>query len=386
MTVCTTTFICRVDCEQTKIGLNGNKFHNCNGHNGNKFQKTPHPVDDATAYDKRKITESGNSYTSEILAVDHGNLSESKQALRKKIYSLIEGRHPNDAEKLTGILLEMDNKSLEHLIEDADLLEKKVEDVLSVLQNNTEQMENGQSQSESAVLRQAQDKTYIGEELYELVYALDPNQADKITGMLLEMDLPDLEMLVKHQAALEEKVNQASMALSSQINKHETTSSKAEQEDKTLLGERLYYLISEWYPDQVDKITGMLLELDVTTLNLLVIDSAILKEKAAHAADVLSETSTENEIPLNVASTENSVQESGDEVLSDSEMKHALAEQIYGIIEQWYPNEAEKLTGMLMDIDCKTLETLVLNELLLKEKVEGALDALHRTEQTESDR
>ena len=184
----------------------------------------------------------------------------------------------------------MDHKSLEHLIKDPDLFDKKVEDALSVLQNNTEEMENGQSQSESAVLRQAQDKTSIGEELYELVYALNSDQADKITGMLLEMDLPDLEMLVKQQAALEEKVTQASMALNNQINKHETASSKAEQEDKTLLGEQLYYLISEWYPDQVDKITGMLLELDVTTLNLLVTDPAVLKEKAAHAANILSET------------------------------------------------------------------------------------------------
>lgn len=374
--LCTTTSICRVRNEETKI--------NSIGHNSNKFQKTPHFLHNATKCNKNEKIESGNSYTSWISAVDNGNL-ESKQALGEKIYSLIEGQHPNDAGKLTGILLEMDHKSLEHLIKDADLFEKKVEDALSVLQNNTEEMENGQSQSESAVLRQAQDKTFIGEELYELVYALNSNQADKITGMLLEMDLPDLEMLVKHQAALEEKVNQASRALNSQVNEQETASSKAEQ-DKTLLGEQLYYLISEWYPDQVDKITGMLLELDVATLNSLVTDSTVLKEKAAHAANVLSETSTEKEISHSIASTENSAQESGDKLLSDSEMKHTLAEQIYGIVDQWYPNEAEQLTGMLMEIDCKTLETLVLNEQLLKEKLEKALAAIHRTEQTKSNR
>ena len=375
--LCTTTSICRVRNEETKI--------NSIGRNSNKFQKTPHFLHNATKCNKTEKIESGNSYTSWISALDNGNL-ESKQALGEKIYSLIEGQHPNDAGKLTGILLEMDHKSLEHLIKDPDLFDKKVEDALSVLQNNTEEMENGQSQSESAVLRQAQDKTSIGEELYELVYALNSDQADKITGMLLEMDLPDLEMLVKQQAALEEKVTQASMALNNQINKHETASSKAEQEDKTLLGEQLYYLISEWYPDQVDKITGMLLELDVTTLNLLVTDPAVLKEKAAHAANILSETSTEKEISHSIASTENSAQESGDKLLSDSEMKHTLAEQIYGIVDQWYPNEAEQLTGMLMEIDCKTLETLVKNEQLLKEKLEKALAAIHRTEQTKSNR
>lgn len=368
--MCTTTSICRVDYAQTKI----NGF----GHNSDEWQKTPHRLHNAS-----KKIESSNLYTSGISAVDKGNL-ESKQALGEEIYSLIERQHPNDAEKLTGILLEMDNKNLEHLIKDTDLLEKKVEDVLSVLQNNAGQKENGQS--ESAVLRQAHDKTSIGEDLYELVYALDSDQADKITGMLLEMDLPDLEKLVKHQAALEEKVNQALMAINSQCDKHETASSKDEQEDKTLLGEQLYDLISEWYPDQVDKITGMLLELDVTTLNLLVNDSAALKEKATCAANVLSQTSTEKEIPHSFASTRNSVQESGDKTSSDSEMKHALAEKIYDIIEQWYPKEAGKLTGMLMDFDCKTLEMMVLNEQLLKEKLEEALAAIRRTEQTELDR
>lgn len=315
--------------------------------------------------------------------MDHGNL-ESKQALGEKIYYLIEEQHPNDAEKVTGILLEMDNESLENLIKDTDLLEEKVEDILSVLQNNTGQIEN--DQSESVVSKRAGDKTSLGEQLYELVYALDSDYADKITGMLLEMDLPDLEKLVKHQDALEEKVHQALMALNSEVNKQETASSQPEQEDRTLLGEQLYYLISEWYPNQEDKITGMLLELDVTTLNLLVTDSTALKEKATHAANVLSETSTEKEALHSLASTKDSVQEPGDKELSDSEMKHALAEQLYYIIEQKYPNEAEKLTGMLMELDCKTLETMALNEHLLKEKLEGALAAIHRPEQTESDR
>lgn len=378
---CTTAFICRVYYEQAKINSVGlipelvSEDH--------LYEKTPHPIHNANKHDKSIKSESDNSYTSWISSVDHGNL-ESKQALGEQIYYLIKERHPNDAEKLTGILLEMDNESLENLIKDTDLLEEKVEDVLSVLQNNTGQIENGQS--ESVVSRQAGDKTSLGEQLYELVYALDSDYADKITGMLLEMDLPDLEKLVKHQDVLEEKVHQALMALNSEINKQETASSQPEQEDKTLLGEQLYYLISEWYPNQADKITGMLLELDVTTLNLLVTNSTALKEKATHAANVLSETSTEKETLHSSASPKDSVQESGDKELSDSEMKHTLAEQLYYIIEQQYPNEAEKLTGMLMELDCKTLETMVLNEQLLKEKLEGALAAIHRAEETESDR
>ena len=331
-------------------------------------------------FDKGKNSESSNPSSSEISTVDHGDL-EKKQALGEKIYSLIENQHPNDAEKLTGILLEMDNQSLEHLIRDTDLLRQKVEEVSSVLQNKTGQVQNGCS--ESTALKQAHDKASIGEELYELVCALDSDHSDKITGMLLEMDLQDLEELVKNQAVLEEKVNQALMALN---DKAKTASSTAEQEDKTLLGEQLYYLISEWYPDHADKITGMLLELDITTLSLLVKDPAALKPKATHAANVLSDADIDKEISHSLASVSNSVQEPGGKMLSDSEMKHALAEQLYNIIEKWYPDEAGNLTGMMMDIDYSMLETLVLNEQLLKEKLEGALATLHVTEQTVSNR
>lgn len=360
----TTTFICRV--EQAKSNDTGQ-----HGNGSLQLQELP-----TTKSDKSKKFESSNPSPSRISTEDHGDL-EKKQVLGEKIYSLIENRHPNDAEKLTGILLEMDNQSLEHLIKDADLLDKKVEEVLSVLENNTGRLQNGYS--ESTVLKQAHDKTSIGEELYELVFAFDSDQADKITGMLLEMDLKDLEELVKNQAALGEKVNQALTVLN---DKPATESSTVEQEDKTLLGEQLYDIISEWYPDQADKITGMLLELDVITLNLLAKDSTALKEKATHAANVLCNTNIDKEIPHSLASTSNSVQESGGKTLSDSEMKHALAEKLYNIIEKWYPGEAGKLTGMLMDIECTMLETLVSNEGLLKEKLEGALASIHRTEQT----
>lgn len=39
------------------------------------------------------------------------------------MYALIEEKYPDDAEKLTGILLEMDTQSLELMIKDSNLLE-----------------------------------------------------------------------------------------------------------------------------------------------------------------------------------------------------------------------------------------------------------------------
>ena len=316
-----------------------------------------HDSDKSNLPDSKRMGQCG-------ISTDQCGAFKNKQALGETIYSLIEKQHPGDAEKLTGILLEMDIKSLEHLIKDTDLLESKVQEVLAVFKNPSGPMQNGQSE---LLLKQQRDKSVIGEELFDLVSALTTEQADKITGMLLEMDEQDLEDIVKNQVALEEKVNQALTALNNQLKNPESTSSAEREPDKTLLGEKLYYVTSDWYPDQADKITGMLLELDVTTLNLLLEDPVALKDKASLAANALCETNSEEEIPC--------VSDKG------KESRHCLAKQFYDIINEWYPDKGKKLTEMLLDSDkdCSTLETLVLNKKLLKEEIERMLNEEHNT-------
>ena len=320
---------------------------------------------------ENRISQSG-------LSTDQNGTFKNKQTLGETLYALIENQHPADAEKVTGILLEMDIQTLEHLIKDADFLENKVKDILAVLQNASEPMQGTQSE---VVLKQHCDKSVIGEELYELVCEFNTEQADKITGMLLEMDLQDLEVLVKDRIALQQKVTVALKALNNQMKKPVTSSLPEQETSKTALGEKLYYLISKWYPEQADKITGMLLELDFTTLNMLVEDSVALKEKASLAANILSETNTEKEIiPCN-SEEKNEISVSG--------TRHSLAKQLYNLINKWYPLEAEELTTMLTDskeVDSSTLETLVLNEQLLKEKIERMLDKNQETQTTVSRR
>lgn len=212
-------------------------------------------------------------------------------ALGETLFSLVESRHPTDAEKLTGILLEMDAQSVKHLIEDTELLENKIEEILKCLHginNITEPNDNKERESD---LITHCDKTIIGEELHNLVCGFNTEHADKITGMLLEMDLQDLEVIVKDHVALKEKVTLALETLNKEEKEANIATSFADEEQyKTLLGEKLYYIISEWYPDNVDKITGMLLELDVSTLVMLLEDSEELKSRALMAANVLSET------------------------------------------------------------------------------------------------
>ena len=371
MCSCVLFFLYRENYESTKDKDSGN-------HTNEKpydFRDGHLRLKELQGSDKSRIPESKRINKSGV-STDQYSTARDKQALGEIIYSLIENQDPENAEKLTGILLEMDVQSLENLIKDADLLESKVREVLTALQNTSEPMQNGRIE---AVPNQHCDKLVIGEELYGLVRALNTEHAEKITGMLLEMDTEQLEAIVKDRIALEEKVNQALKALNNQIEKSETTSLAEQESDKTLLGEKLYYIISEWYPDQADKITGMLLELDVTTLNLLLQDSAALKEKASHAAKTLSETTPEKQIPLVLQV---------DKKIPDSRTRHSLAQQLYSGIHKWYPERAEKLTEMLVESnkDCCTLETLVLNKQLLKEKIDTILDEEHKSETTISNR
>lgn len=85
----------------------------------------------------------------------------------------------------------------------------------------------------------------------------------------------------------------------------------------------------------------MLLEFDVVILNSLVIDFIVFKEKVVYVVNVLSEISIEKEILYSIVLIENFVQEFGDKLLLDFEMKYILVEQIYGIVDQWYLNEVE---------------------------------------------
>jgi len=59
---------------------------------------------------------------------------EQKQMLGEVIYMRIVPAHPELAGKITGMLLEMDNSELLHLLESPDAMAAKVNEALSVLQ------------------------------------------------------------------------------------------------------------------------------------------------------------------------------------------------------------------------------------------------------------
>ncbi|XP_056643565.1 polyadenylate-binding protein 4-like [Diorhabda sublineata] len=59
---------------------------------------------------------------------------EQKQIIGEKLFRVIEKMYPDNAGKITGMLLEIDNTELIHMIENKDSLRAKVEEAIAVLQ------------------------------------------------------------------------------------------------------------------------------------------------------------------------------------------------------------------------------------------------------------
>lgn len=60
--------------------------------------------------------------------------SDQKQILGERLFPMIERMYPNLAGKITGMLLEIENSELLHMLEDSSSLKAKVDEAVAVLQ------------------------------------------------------------------------------------------------------------------------------------------------------------------------------------------------------------------------------------------------------------
>lgn len=60
--------------------------------------------------------------------------AEQKQMLGERLFPIIESMYPQLAGKITGMLLEIDNSELLHMLEHSDSLKNKVDEAVAVLQ------------------------------------------------------------------------------------------------------------------------------------------------------------------------------------------------------------------------------------------------------------
>jgi len=85
--------------------------------------------------------------TASILATS--TASEQKQMIGERLFPLVQNHQPHLAGKITGMLLEIDNTELLHMLESTDLLSAKVEEAVQVLQAH--QAKEAQAQAVAAV-------------------------------------------------------------------------------------------------------------------------------------------------------------------------------------------------------------------------------------------
>ena len=64
------------------------------------------------------------------------SVEDQKQMIGERLFPLIHSRHVNQASKITGMLLEMDNSELLHLLEDPQALILKENEAIRVLEEH----------------------------------------------------------------------------------------------------------------------------------------------------------------------------------------------------------------------------------------------------------
>lgn len=200
----------------------------------------------------------------------NGQYSPEKKSIGERLYHHVCAHEPNHTGKITGMLLQsMDNLNLSELVQRPKILKEVVNEAVRVYKEA--EAVNDEPPNDN---RQNID---LGQKLYQEVSAhlskLPEYQCltGKITGMLLEMPTG----LLKHAL---EKTDRLKPYLLNSIN--------VLQVEKEKLGEILYEKI-KMYTDKVDKVTGMLLELDPIYLNTLKDDPRSLKEKVDECLDLL---------------------------------------------------------------------------------------------------
>jgi uncharacterized protein (UPF0297 family) len=171
----------------------------------------------------------------------------------------------------------------------------------------------------------------IGDRLYSKVHNLQPEYADKITGMLLECDNEKQISMLNNDAVLEEMVSLSVEVLADDDTASTDVSYSDSDEDddeiKEQLGESLYEHVAELEPELCGQITGMLLELDEAVIREL-LESRNSLEKAVVKA--------RTEYLLHLAGTPTGSSSSEDDELSC---------EVYNLVVKKCPENADRITG-----------------------------------------
>jgi len=106
----------------------------------NMQQMMPPPAAQMAPPQPALMTQGQEPLTASALAA--ATNAEQKQMLGERLFPLIQQTHAEQAGKITGMLLEMDNSELLHLLEDVNALNAKTREAVKVLEDHSRQADN----------------------------------------------------------------------------------------------------------------------------------------------------------------------------------------------------------------------------------------------------
>ncbi|CAE1304885.1 unnamed protein product [Acanthosepion pharaonis] len=198
------------------------------------------------------------------------------------------------------------------MLQDFQLLQKRVARVLPLIipqssANTTEQAKNQNipASSEESILSDWTDSA--SEELFDKVAAIDPIFCAKITGMLLDKKPSFLKQCLTDASLLKSAIEKArttylkslemtsvsSLLENKDAEEEESEGGRGDSSTGVLnnhlndLGNIVFSQVVLWYPKLADKITGMLLEMNIEELESVINNSDLLKSRADKAYLVL---------------------------------------------------------------------------------------------------
>ncbi|KAL8617095.1 hypothetical protein ACOMHN_014266 [Nucella lapillus] len=137
---------------------------------------------------------------------------EHKQMIGERLHTQIHQIYPGLTKKITGMLLEMDNKDLLRLLESPEMLKSSADDAAKVLQQHV-MMKPSLTTDLLEPFPTAQQKQMLGERMFPKIQRLQPSLAGKITGMLLNLDNPQVLELLEDGQLLKTRAEEAVVVL-----------------------------------------------------------------------------------------------------------------------------------------------------------------------------
>ncbi|XP_067868671.1 uncharacterized protein [Heterodontus francisci] len=294
---------------------------------------------------------------------------EQQNMLGEKLYNAIFPQHPEMAIKLTGMLLELPVPMLDQMLEDEKLLSAGLQKALGTLQNSTEKWQD----VNKCMFKIMEDDTdsdstdSLGDQLYDLVDIHNTGHSEKITGMLLELGRNEVKKLVSDLQLLEKKIHIAQEAFELEMPDEGKMSNSSDLDDvKEKLGEKIFEQVQKIDPQNCAYITGMLLEIDPSAIQVLLSDRLALQAAVEKGQAALSQSASHNSRLVNCE----------DENDLDIETEK-LGEELYCYISNTkYSEHSSRITGMLLEMPHNSLAELLKSPEELNEKIQIAALAL----------